>query len=73
MLCADPRDNPRRALLSKKEHSCTCTICVKPLFCMYNFSLTYYISKMAWLNSWGVHVYVGGTAGSAPSTGSIQA
>ena len=44
VLCADSRDNPQRALLSKKEHSCICTISVKPLFCSYNFSLTH-ISK----------------------------
>ena len=49
VLCADPRDNPRRALLSKKEHSCTCTISVKPLFCLYNFSLTISL-KIVWLN-----------------------
>ena len=50
VLCADPRDNPRRTLLSKKEHSCTCTISVvKPLFCLYNFSLTISL-KIVWLN-----------------------
>ena len=77
VLCADTRDNPWRALLSKKEHSWTCTVSVKPLFCMYNFSLIITL-KYAWwrgwtmAKSWRVHVYVGGAAGSTSSTESVQ-
>ena len=35
--------------------------------------MTHVPCHISMAKSWGVHVYVGGEAGSAPSTGSIQA
>ena len=48
VVCRSKRQSSR-ALLSKKEHSFTCTIIVKLLFCLYNFSLTVSL-KIVWLN-----------------------